>query len=177
MKDKQEEAFTFTPEFLNSVEIADLPPHKLKLKKNAIIMLLRNLDVSEGLCNGTRLITTELCDNIIKAKIITGERSGQEVHIPRITLDSVKGHLGCVMQRHQFPIRAAFAITVHKAQGQTFDFLGVDLRTPVFMHGMLYVAFSRVKRKSCLKVLLPFENPCHTRNIVWKEILNNTITI
>ena len=81
------------------------------------------------------------------------------------------------MQRHQFPVRAAFAITVHKAQGLTFDFVGVDLRTPVFMHSMLYVAFSLVKRKSCLKVLLPSENPYHTRNIVWKEILNNTITM
>ena len=62
------------------------------------------------------------------------------------------------MQRHQFPVRVAFAITVHKAQGQTFDFVNIDLRTPVFKHGMLYVAFSRLKRKSCLKALLPSEN-------------------
>lgn len=36
-------------------------------------MLLRNIDVDEGLCNGTRLIVTELCNNIIKAKILTGK--------------------------------------------------------------------------------------------------------
>ena len=65
-------------------------------------MLLRNLDVSEGLCNGSRLIVTELCSNIIKAKIVTGEFSGRDVHIPRITLDSSKSRLGCTMQRHQF---------------------------------------------------------------------------
>ena len=75
------------------------------------------------------------------------------------------------MQRHQFPVRPAFAMTVHKAQGQTFEFVGVDLKSPVFMHGMLYVAFSRVKRPSTLKILLPKENPRHTRNIVWKEVL------
>ena len=80
--------------FLNSVEITDLPPHELKFKKNATIMLLRNLGVFQDLCNGTRLITTELCDNIIKTKIITGEISGQDVHIPRMTLHFVKGHLG-----------------------------------------------------------------------------------
>ena len=72
-------------------------------------MLLQNLDVSKGLCNGTRLIVTELCNNIIKSKIITGENAGREVHIPRITLDSSKNQLGCTMQRHQFLIRPAFA--------------------------------------------------------------------
>lgn len=134
-------------------------------------MLLRNLDVSEGLCNGTRLIVTELCNNIIKARIITGEESGKEVHIPRITLDSSKGQLGCTMQRHQFPVRPAFAMTVHKAQGQTFEFVGVDLRTSVFMHGMLYVVFSRVKRQMSLRVLLPPEHSNHCRNVVWQEAL------
>lgn len=172
VKDQPEGGLQFPPEFLNSVDIADLPPHELKLKKNTIIMLLRNLDISEGLCNGTRLIVTELCNNIIKAKIITGEQSGRDVHIPRITLDSNKGQLGCTMQRHQFPVRPAFAMTVHKAQGQTFEYIGIDLRVSIFMHGMLYVAFSRVKRRSCLKVLLPRENPHHCRNVVWKEVLN-----
>ena len=106
-----------------------------------------------------RLIVTELCNNVVKAKIITGEKAGQEVHhIPRVTLDSSKGQLKCTIQLHQFPLRPAFAITVHKSQGQSFEFVGVDLRTPVFNLGMLYVAFSRVKRQNSLKVLLPLEN-------------------
>ena len=46
----------FTPEFLNSIDTADLPPHDLKIKKNTIVMLLRNLDISEGMCNGTVLL-------------------------------------------------------------------------------------------------------------------------
>jgi len=66
----------------------------------------------------------------------------QELHITHLHSD--KGQLGCTMQRHQFPVRPAFSMTAHKVQGQTFMFVGVDLRTPVFMHGMLYVAFSRV---------------------------------
>jgi len=126
----------------------------------------------EGLCNGVRLTVTQLCNNIIKGKIITGEHAGQEVHIPRITLE-----LGCSMQRHQFPVKPAFAMTVHKSQGQTFEYVGVDLRSPVFMHGMLYVAFSRVKRRNSLKILLPVENNSriqgYTRNVVWTEVLNN----
>lgn len=75
------------------------------------------------------------------------------------------------MQRHQIPVKSSFDMTVHKSQGQTLEFVRVDLRLPDFMHGMLYVAFSRINRPRTLKVLLPSENPRHTRNIVWKEIL------
>ena len=108
---------------------------------------------------------------MIKANIITGEKSEKEVHISRVTVDSSKGQLGCTVQRHQFPIRPAFAMTIHKSQGQTFEFVGADLSTPVFNHGMLYVAFSRVKRQRSLKVLLPPENERRTYNEVRKEAL------
>ena len=77
------------------------------------------------------------------------------------------------MQRHQFPVRPAFAMTIHKAQGQTFLLVELFLPTAFFMHGMLYVAFSRAKRKNGLKVLLPPENSRHTRNVVWIEVLQD----
>jgi ATP-dependent exoDNAse (exonuclease V) alpha subunit len=56
------------------------------------------------------------------------------------------------MIRHQFPVKPAFAMTINKSQGQTFEFVGVDLSKPVFSHGQLYVAFSRAKRFSAVKV-------------------------
>lgn len=34
---------------------SDLPPHELRIKKGSIVMLIRNIDVTEGLCNGTRM--------------------------------------------------------------------------------------------------------------------------
>ncbi|XP_054274451.1 uncharacterized protein LOC128994153 [Macrosteles quadrilineatus] len=170
VKDEPDGALKFPTEFLNSIEISDLPPHELRLKNNVVIMLLRNLDVTEGLCNGTRLIVTELCPNIIKAKIITGSHSGRDVHIPRVTLDSSKCQLGCSLQRHQFPVRPAFAMTIHKSQGQTFQSVGVVLNNPVFMHGMLYVAFSRVRTRNSLKVVLPSRDRKLTKNVVWMEI-------
>ena len=37
--------------------------------------------------------------------------------------------------------KVAFTTTVHKSQSETYDFVSVDLRVPVFMHGMLYVIF------------------------------------
>ncbi|GJV04342.1 ATP-dependent DNA helicase PIF1-like protein [Tanacetum coccineum] len=47
-------------EFLNSLNFPGMPPHALCLKKELPIMLIRNVDPSKGLCNGTRLIITEL---------------------------------------------------------------------------------------------------------------------
>ena len=70
-------------------------------------MLLRNLDISEGMCNGTRLIVTKLCYNFIKASKITEEKSGKETYICRVTVDSSKGQLQCTVQRHQFPLPPA----------------------------------------------------------------------
>lgn len=62
----------YPTEYLNSQNPSDLPPYELKLKVNTIIMLLRNLSMNDGLCNGTRLMILELKPNVIKAKILTG---------------------------------------------------------------------------------------------------------
>ena len=60
-----------------------MPEHWLFLKVGSIIMLLRNLNVHSGLCNGTRLIVKELHDNLTVAKTITIK---QTVLFPRIKL-------------------------------------------------------------------------------------------
>jgi len=44
------------PKYLNSLSPSSLPPHELRLRPNCIIMLIRNLSINEGLCNGTRLM-------------------------------------------------------------------------------------------------------------------------
>ncbi|XP_020982469.1 uncharacterized protein LOC110273612 [Arachis duranensis] len=50
----------FTPEFLNDIKCSELPNHKLTLKLEVAVMLLRNIDQILGLCNGARLIVTNL---------------------------------------------------------------------------------------------------------------------
>lgn len=76
---------------------------------------------------------------------------GKEVTIPRIPLSSNCG-LGFTLTRFQFPVKAAFAMTIHRSQGQTFDFVGLDLRVNAFTHGQLYVGCSRVRNQKSLKV-------------------------
>ena len=73
-------------ECLNKIKINNFPWHRLVLKVGVPIMLLRNLNQSAGLCDGTRLIVTKLADKVIEAVVITGSNVGDVVYIPRICL-------------------------------------------------------------------------------------------
>ncbi|XP_021727711.1 uncharacterized protein LOC110694855 [Chenopodium quinoa] len=74
----------YQQEFLNSLSFGGLPPHILRLKVGSLIMLLRNIDTSSGLCNGTWLICCQLRDHVIEAKILTESYKGTRLFIPRI---------------------------------------------------------------------------------------------
>ncbi|KAK1345516.1 hypothetical protein QTO34_007974 [Cnephaeus nilssonii] len=52
----------------------------------------------------------------------------------------------CHKLKLKFPVMPAFGMTINKSQGQTVDRVGIFLPEPVFRHGQLYVAFSRVQR-------------------------------
>ncbi|GJU90262.1 ATP-dependent DNA helicase PIF1 [Tanacetum coccineum] len=86
-------------EFLNSLNFPGMPPHELHLKKELPIMLLRNLNPSQGLCNGTRLIITDVAQFVIHAKILTGSHIGDEVVIHRIILTSPQSKWPFVLKR------------------------------------------------------------------------------
>jgi hypothetical protein len=68
-------------------------------------------------------------------------------------------------------VRLYFAITINKAQGQSLQKVGIDLRQPVFTHGQFYVAFSTVTNVANLDVLLPYRGSGMVENIVYSEIL------
>ena len=179
--DDPNDTLNFPVEFLNEQTPYGMPPHVLLLKNGVIIMLLRNLNPEKGLCNGTRLIIEGLARNFIKARIISESNRGDLVFIPRIDLAPTDTTLPFILRRRQFPIIPAYAITINKSQGQTFDYVGIHLPTPVFSHGQLYVALSRSRNQHNVKVRIQ-PNPLglqgallndgrqFTRNVVFHEV-------
>ncbi|PWZ26234.1 ATP-dependent DNA helicase PIF1 [Zea mays] len=179
----------YPPEFLNTLTPNGLPPHVLKLKIGCLVILLRNIDPANGLCNGTRLVVRGFQRNSIDVEIVLGQHAGKRIFLPRIPLcPSDDEMFPFQFKRKQFPIRLSFAMTVNKAQGQTIPNVGVYLPESVFSHGQLYVALSRATARSNIKILvIPAvdenkrsrkgvrKNPTvdcgtYTKNIVYKEL-------
>jgi hypothetical protein len=162
-----------TAEFLHSLRVPNLPISHLQLRIGAPVMLMRNLDPKYGLCNGTRMTITKVSRRCLEVRINGGDFDGQSRLIFRCAL-STSEELHFTLTRTQFPIRLAFAMTINKSQGQSLHHVGVDLRSPVFTHGQLYVALSRTTDVRGLSVLFSPKNENRsTDNIVYPEVLQS----
>ena len=137
----------------------------------ARIMLVVNLDVSDGLVNGVIgtvkgiiqreetvvAIQVEFDNrNVGKKAAVTNQSMS---HFPNCV--SLARHCACsaygkgntvAVTRSQFPIRLAFACTIHKVQGMTLDRVVISMKSK-FTHGQAYVALSRVKTLQGLHLL------------------------
>ncbi|KAM0864416.1 hypothetical protein ACQ4PT_043941 [Festuca glaucescens] len=91
----------YPPEFLHSVTINNFPHHELNLKVGVPVMLLRNINQSLGLCNGTRLLVVRLGERVLEGEIISGSHKGRRVCIPRIVLNSVDSKWPFTLRRCQ----------------------------------------------------------------------------
>jgi ATP-dependent exoDNAse (exonuclease V) alpha subunit len=150
-----------------------MPNHKLYLKIGAVVMLLRNIDISSGLCNGTRLIVTYMGTNVIGGQVATGTNIGDVVYLHRQNLVPSDANVSISFRRRQFPLSVCYGMTINKSQGQTLSCVGLYLPRPVFTHGQLYVAISRVKTRSGLKILITDDQgltKSNTINVVYPEV-------
>ncbi|XP_021991438.2 ATP-dependent DNA helicase pif1-like [Helianthus annuus] len=165
----------YSPDVLNGLKVSGLPNHRLVLKVGVPVMLLRNIDQQNGLCNGTRLQIKRLYNRVIEAEIISGGNIGTRTYIPRPNLIPSDKKIPFAFQRRQFPIAVCFAMTINKSQGHSLSRVGLYLRQPVFTHGQLYVALSRVKSRDGVKLLILDKDgkpTDKTSNVVYKEVFN-----
>ena len=89
-------------QFLNSLTISVLPPHKLVLKVNCIGLLIRNLNTKEPLVNGIRMQIKFMLCNAINCKVLTGNVRNKRILIPRINLTYSGTILSFNLQRTQY---------------------------------------------------------------------------
>jgi len=135
----------------DAVDQMSMFPRRLELKVGAQVMLLKN--TSPTLVNGSRGVVEAFERHGVDGELAPVVRflSGEVMVVNRVD-DEKDVARGKVLRRSQVPLRLSWAITIHKAQGMSIDFLEVDLRH-VFEAGQAYVALSRARTLEGLRVL------------------------
>lgn len=113
-------------------------PEMLKLKKGARVILLTNLNLRKGLCNGS-------IGHFKKQKgdLLLCYFNGHEEWIERTKFEVYeKGQI--VFQREQFPLALGWALSIHKSQGMSLDSVAIDF-SRIFAPHQAYVALSRAR--------------------------------
>lgn len=125
-----------------------LAPEKLILKKGARVMFVKN-NFEEGFVNGT--VGDVVGFNPENNFPIVRTLQGQKIIVSPATWEVLEDDISLAKIK-QIPLRLAWAITVHKSQGMSLDAAEIDLGKS-FEYGMGYVALSRVRKLSGIKLL------------------------
>lgn len=148
---KDEACTKFDPKAqIEQIKKAHLAPPSIVLKVGAQVMLLVNVDQKLGLVNGTT-VTVAACNS--KKVTINYHHKGQELQatvLPHTWKHKV--HRVGEFEYTQWPIKLAWAITVHKSQGMTLDRVCV-FPDGFFAHGQAYTALTRVRDPEGLTIV------------------------
>jgi ATP-dependent exoDNAse (exonuclease V) alpha subunit len=136
------------PNLVNKLKEGCLAPERLELRIGAVVMFVRN-NFDKGYVNGTigKIISFTSADNYPIVETLKGETIIALPDSWRISDDEKP--LATIWQ---IPLRLAWAITIHKSQGMSLDCAEMDL-SRTFEYGMGYVALSRVRSLSGIKLL------------------------
>lgn len=139
--------YEYRASILGNLEESAFPTEEiLRLKKGAQVILLKN-DREKRWVNGSLGYVHSLTDTEVNVNI-----DGITYSIPRETWKKIRYYYDqnthtveeeVVSSFTQFPLRLAWAITIHKSQGQTYNSVAIDMGEGAFAHGQAYVALSR----------------------------------
>ena len=155
----ESQEFSYLGKVTGSFKLNEMMSEKnLKLKVGAQIMLTRN-DASGRWVNGTIGFVDKLEKDKIFVKV--GRKNFQIEKTIWEKFDyyikNGKFEPKVIGTFEQFPIKLAWAATIHKCQGQTFEKAIIDFDSGSFAHGMTYVALSRVKSIDGLYLIRPIK--------------------
>jgi ATP-dependent DNA helicase PIF1 len=119
--------------------------YNVELTENAQIIITRNIDISNGLVNGTRGIIKHL-----GSESVTIEDVNNNIHTINYYKDIMNKKTSYIMH---MPIRTSYALSIHKSQGMTIDAVELDLGVNIFAHGQTYTALSRAKSLNSIKII------------------------
>lgn len=128
-------------------------PECLELKIGAQVMLLSNMNIEEGLVNGSRgvVVGFETTPTSGSRKMPVVQFARTRITVERFTWEYEVADTGIVLYR-QVPLQLAWAVTIHKAQGLSLDCVELALDRSVFEYGQAYVALSRVRSLNGLRL-------------------------
>ncbi|MBW2976646.1 AAA family ATPase [Candidatus Woesearchaeota archaeon] len=159
--------FTFDGKIKGNFDRSYLPTDEiLNVKVDSQVMLLNN-DKAHRWVNGTvgKITAIKEDDNkkaVVKVKLENGKTEDVKRHkwdLPRVVYNpqTKKVESEIIGSFTQYPLRLAWAVTIHKGQGKTFDKIIVDIGSGTFTHGQAYVALSRCKSLQGIILKKPIE--------------------
>lgn len=151
----------------------DAAEDKLCLRVGAQVMFTRN-DPFQRWANGTLAIVHSLADDCIKVRFDDGivqevqkvQWESIEYEYDELAKSSKKKTVGTIIQ---YPLKLAWAITIHKSQSLTFDRVAIDFGKSAFTNGQAYVALSRSRSLEGLELLRPMTL---SSVLVSKDVIN-----
>lgn len=137
------------PSYTKQLDSQVLAPAHLTLKIGAQVMLLKNININDGLVNGARGIVIGYTNPggipIVKFK-------SNKDYIAKPEKWIIKTPTGGLLTRKQIPLKLAWAFSIHKSQGLTLDCVEMSL-SKVFEAGQAYVALSRAQSLESIRIL------------------------
>jgi len=145
----------------------------LRLRLGAQVMFVRNDQEGKQFVNGTIGKIIQLSQDSIVVETEEYDGKKRKIDVPKIEWEIIRYRASATGSIEtevagsfsQYPLKLAWAITIHKSQGKTFDRVLIDLGGGAFEHGQLYVALSRCRTLEGIVL----RQPIRTQDIITDE--------